>query len=157
MVDYNPSLWGNSAWTFFEYTALGYPDHPTEQDKTHYKQLFSSLEFTIPCKECRMNYSIHILETPIDNYLSNSYSLYEWVVIMQNKVNRLLNKPIKDHEKNRSSQFKKNLEGTHKKCCGGVSNKRIKELKDLRTKIRSKKNLLSQVKEKRKNHKRRNN
>lgn len=154
MVDYNPSLWGNSAWTFFEYAALGYPDYPTQEDKDHYKQLFYSLEFTIPCKECRMNYGNHILETPIDNYLSNSYSLYEWVIIMENKVNRILNKPIKDHEKMRSFQFKRNLENKGKKCCSGVSKgnleKRGRELKDLRTKIRAKKNLLQQVKDKRK-------
>lgn len=162
-MDYNSKLWGSSGWTFLEYTALGYPDSPTDKDKEHYKQLFSNLEYTLPCKECRINFSLHILETPIEPYLKNSYSLYEWTIIMKNKINRLLKKPYIDHEKQRSHHFKKNILFTSTKpCCGRGKGKELEptptekkiQIEHLQRNIRSKKNELLKRKENRKNKKR---
>lgn len=150
-MDYNPILWGNQGWTFLEYVALGYPDNPSEDDKNHYKQLYKSLGYTLPCKECRMNYEIHIMETPIEGYLKNSYSLYEWVIIMQNKVNRVLNKPHKDHEKIRQKKMKSNA--MDKSCCNKkkklTEQKRMENLEDVKRDLRARKNDLNRVKEKR--------
>lgn len=122
MTDYDPRLWGDSGWTFLEYIALGYPDKPTNEDNEHYKQLYKSLEFTIPCKECRKNYKLHIIETPIENYLKNSSSLYEWVIIMRNKVNRLLGMSSKNYEKSRTTKMKRNISlNNNTSCCGKVN------------------------------------
>ncbi len=117
MTNYIPRLWGQCGWVFLEHIALGYPDNPSNKDKLYYKQLFEMLKFTLPCEECRINYSIHIKETPIDDFLSSSYSLYEWIVIIQNKTNRMLNKPYIDHEESRIKKFRINLEKQNKPCC----------------------------------------
>lgn len=158
-MDYSPRLWGRSGWTFLEFIALGYPDYPTKEDKEHYKELYYNLKYTIPCKECRDNYNMHIKETPIDIYLKSSYSLYEWVIIMRNKVNRLLKNPHIDHEKERMKSFKRNIEITNgKPCCGKGKGKilnsepiklREERLESLQKNIRSKKNELRKVKEQR--------
>ena len=152
-MDYHPRLWGSSAWTFMEYIALGYPDIPTEEDKKHYKELYYNLEYTIPCKECRINYSLHIEETPIDFYLKNSYSLYEWVIIIKNKVNRILNKPRDNHEQKRQQNFKRNIMMTsNTPCCGNKQGKTetVKDhkirLEGLQKDVRAKKNELRKVK-----------
>ena len=160
-MDYNPKLWGAASWSFLEYTALGYPDQPTEEDKKHYKELFTNLEFTLPCKECRMNYGLHIIETPIDVYLKNSYSLYEWVIMMKNKVNRILEKPHVDHEKRRMASIKRNLVSSNKPCCGNKTGNPLtikqkeRKLQTLQKNIRAKKNELLKVKALRKFKKRR--
>ena len=115
------------------------------------------MAYTLPCKECRDNFKIHISETPVENYLKNSNTLFDWVIIMKNKVNLLLNRPLRDAEKERTRMFKNNIQlMTKRPCCGGNKGKQImsaeqrqKNINELRMKIRSKKNNLMRVKEKR--------
>ena len=153
MTDYDPRLWGKSGWTFIEYIALGYPDKPTEEDKKNYTDLFKSLQYTLPCKECRENYKLHLLQSPIEDYLKNSYSLYDWTILMQNKVNRILKKTFKNPEKERTNKFKRNISlKTGKTCCGRKTiedltndiseEERKKNIENLHKKIRAKKSLL---------------
>ena len=154
-IDYNPKLWGGQAWVFLEYIALGYPDKPTDKEKEEYSKLFKSFEFTLPCKECRLNYSLHIEETPLENYLKNSYSLFEWVVIMQNKINLMQNKPMKDHEKLRTFKFKHNANLENgSPCCNKQAREtpqqKKRNVESLQKNIRAKKNELRKARELRK-------
>lgn len=157
MTDYHPKLWGSSSWIFLEYTALGYPDNPTEEDKERYSMLYKSLEYTLPCKECRQNFKIHIQETPIENYLKNSNTLFDWVIIMRNKVSLITHRPLKDAEKERTRMYKHNIQlKTNKPCCGAGKGRQIisaeqrqKNINDLRMKIRASKSNLKRVKERR--------
>ena len=156
MTDYNPKLWGNAGWTFMEYTALAYPDDPSEEQKKFYKTFYENMQNTLPCSECRINYSLHLVETPIDEYLKNSYSLFEWVTIMKNKVNRLQGKDQKDHEVERKDRFRKNLALNGKPCCGAgkftkrVSTKEKKErVRSLKSTVEKRKELIRQNRERR--------
>ena len=162
MTDYNPKLWGSAGWAFMEYTALGYPDSPTPEQKNFYKMFYENMQNTLPCSECRINYSLHLVETPIDEYLKNSYSLFEWVVLMKNKVNRLQGKNLKDHEVERKDRFRKNLSLNGKPCCGaGKFTKRItpsekkERVRALKTKAEERKELIRKGRERRKLRKRR--
>lgn len=88
----SPKLWGPSGWKFIHYTALGYPDNPTEKDKENYKLFFNNLENTLPCLKCSINFGKNIKELPIDNSLNSRNDLFKWTVNIHNMVNNELGK-----------------------------------------------------------------
>lgn len=90
----NPTLWGQHYWFVIHVTALKYPEYPGDEDKHAYKELFSELWRFIPCKMCANHYKQHLLEIPIDPYLVNQKTLFEWTVKLHNAVNTSLGKPI---------------------------------------------------------------
>lgn len=95
-INFTPKLWGKHGWIFFNHVALSYPKNPTLEEKQVYKTFFMSIGNILPCEKCSVNYKKHIKELPIDDYLKNKDTLFTWVVKMQNKVNKLLNKKLLD-------------------------------------------------------------
>lgn len=94
----NPKLWGSSGWKFIHYTALGYPDQPTEKDKENYKLFFYNLQNTLPCLKCSINFGKNINELPIDNSLDTRNNLFKWTVDIHNMVNNELGKDNLSYE-----------------------------------------------------------
>ena len=90
-MNIDPKIWGRSYWDIFYYTALSYPKNPTPNDKMKYKQFFQLAGSVVPCEKCRNNFTKHIQELPIDDYLDSSYDLFTWVNQMDNKVKALTN------------------------------------------------------------------
>ena len=153
MVDYHPKLWGPQGWILMEYSALGFPDKPTEEDKKRYKTFFESVAYTLPCSECRENYQKHIKELPIDEYLINSNALYYWVIEMKNKVNKSRGKDKVAFEKERKRKVNKNYELQNaqpkKRCCGAKKiseSDRKKQRLMLESRRRTRKALLDKIK-----------
>jgi hypothetical protein len=83
----NQNLWGPHLWNSLHTMSLVYPLRPTEEDKKNYKNFFTSLQYVIPCSICKKNYMRHLKEHPIDNFLENRKTLFEWVVDIHNLVN----------------------------------------------------------------------
>tara|TARA_B100000575_G_scaffold288338_1_gene288182 strand:- start:944 stop:1348 length:405 start_codon:yes stop_codon:yes gene_type:complete len=84
-IDYNPKIWGPKAWFFIETIILSYPDNPTLNDKTTFKNFFNSLAYILPCRKCRYNYKNHIKSYPLnDKILSNKNNLIDWIVKIHN-------------------------------------------------------------------------
>lgn len=97
--NFNPYLWGKNGWIFLNYIALSFPKNPTNEEKKMYKDFFYSLQYVLPCESCSNNFKEHIKILPIDNYLKNSDSLYEWIIKIQNLLNTKLNKPLLNEKK----------------------------------------------------------
>ena len=75
-LNFNPNIWGPSAWFFIESSILSYPDNPNNIEIENYKNFFNSLQYILPCSKCRHNYSIHIKKYPLTNQiLSNKDNL----------------------------------------------------------------------------------
>lgn len=88
-----PDSWGPHGWKFIHYTALGYPEKPTETDKLKYKKFYTSLCDVIPCILCRNNYVDHLKEFPLTKeVLMNKESLMAWTIKIHNIVNKSNNK-----------------------------------------------------------------
>jgi hypothetical protein len=85
--------WYHCTWSTIHYLALGYPELPSPDDKSNYKAFFLALGPVLPCKKCSVNYQRHLQEIPIDPYLANTTTLFEWTVKLHNIVNRENNKP----------------------------------------------------------------
>ena len=84
-IDYNPKIWGPKAWFFIETIILSYPNNPTLNDKTIFKNFFNSLANILPCEKCRYNYKNHIKSNPLnDDILFNKNNLIEWIVKIHN-------------------------------------------------------------------------
>jgi hypothetical protein len=88
-----PELWGRHLWKSIHYIALGYPNYPTEIEAQNYMNFYLDFWKVIPCQKCAINYKKHIEELPIDNFLKNKMTLFEWTVKLHNIVNKSLNKP----------------------------------------------------------------
>ncbi len=94
--------WGPSMWESLFSSIMGaFPYKIEENNKSHiqirneFKNLFSSLQHTLPCCVCQESYRIYWLELPIDNYLSGRVKLCEWLYKIKDKVNKkLINQEI---------------------------------------------------------------
>ena len=87
MHNYNPNLWGSSAWTFLMYIGMAYPDNPTDVDKEYMKLFLRSMGNVLPCEKCRVNFSNHLLKLPLNDYvLSNRYNLLDWLATINNQI-----------------------------------------------------------------------
>ena len=87
-----PELWGPNGWKFMHYISFGYPDNPTDKDKTLYKNFYYSLQDVLPCDKCANNYKKNLIDYPIDNHLGNRDELIKWVIDIHNMVNKELDK-----------------------------------------------------------------
>ena len=88
----DPNIWGPHGWSFIHYTALGYPENPSDDEKDNYKVFFHSLQNTLPCVKCALNFKENIRELPIDKSLNSREDLFKWTVDIHNMVNNELGK-----------------------------------------------------------------
>ena len=93
-----PEVWGPSGWKFMHYVALGYPDDPTEKDKSSYKDFYESLSDILPCQGCANHYKENITKFPIDSSLKDRDSLLHWTVDIHNEVNKQTGKKILSYD-----------------------------------------------------------
>jgi len=89
--------WGPSGWMFlFSCIMGGYPpviDNKNPEHlkiKKHFKNMFESLGYTMPCVFCRDSFKVFYKELPIDKFLSNRIELMRWLYLIRNKVNEKL-------------------------------------------------------------------
>ena len=113
-----PKVWGEDAWRFMHVVALGYPDKPDNNTKKEYKQFYESLQYVLPCANCRQGYVSIFKTNPIR--LENREDLFIWTVEVHNAVNRKLGHDVmspdwirntyvfREHEKEDDSFFSKN-------------------------------------------------
>jgi hypothetical protein len=87
-----PSVWGKYLWSSIHFIALGFPDKPTQEDKNIYRQFYTDFWKVIPCHKCSQNYIKHLQELPIEPYLVDNMTLFEWTVKLHNIVNKKLHK-----------------------------------------------------------------
>lgn len=102
MSPYNisPSVWGKSFWNTIYYVVISYSDKPTDDDKIHVKNFLESLQFVLPCENCRYHYGENLKRSPITNeVLASRVNLLVWTVNVNNEVNKRLGKPAITVEK----------------------------------------------------------
>ena len=89
----NPKKWGRKFWFLMHTICLDYPDHPSQEDKEHYRTFYEYLKYVLSCETCSNNYKNHLLELPLsDDVMSSRKNLFLWSVNMHNKVNRATGK-----------------------------------------------------------------
>jgi ATP-dependent Zn protease len=94
----DPKIWGPKFWFALHTITFNYSVNPDEEEKERVRNFFNSLEYILPCKLCRVNYSHHIRQNPIENKLNSRKDLVFWLIDIHNMVNVQNNKPKLSYE-----------------------------------------------------------
>jgi hypothetical protein len=90
-----PDVWGPCTWNFIHLMTIGYPLHPTEQEKRNYKNFFNSLVGVLPCNKCKYNLSQNLKKYPLtENILASRMNFVRWGIDLHNLVNYHTGKPM---------------------------------------------------------------
>jgi hypothetical protein len=129
-----PDKWGVHGWKFIHHIALGYPNTPSNNDKTNYKHFFNLLGNVLPCSICSNHYNEHLLIYPLtDEVLSNKLNLINWTIDMHNEVNKQNGKKIysynealllikNNYENNNKELYKNNIKEHYNNISNDISN-----------------------------------
>lgn len=117
----NPASWGRSAWIFLHCVSLTYPKNPTKEDKAHYRALFESLAYTLPCTLCQTEYRQWLQAHPVGPHLSSRKKLSLWLIQLHNNVNLKKNKSVVPTEAAAVARIRRECKKAHQ---GGDVDKR---------------------------------
>ena len=89
--------WGPSGW-FFLFSCImgGYPfkidpkNKEHVQIRKHFKNMFTSLMYTMPCIFCRNSFKQFLKDYPIKESLVGRIELMNWLYVIRDKVNKKL-------------------------------------------------------------------
>ena len=59
------STWGPAMWHYLHTISFNYPTNPTKLQKNKYKQFLNNLQYTLPCKYCRINLTNNYKKFPL--------------------------------------------------------------------------------------------
>ena len=101
-------IWGPIFWTAIHTMSFNYPVKPTSKDKKHYRDFIINLQYTLPCKYCRMNLTNNFKKKPLkmcdmasrDTFSRYIYELHETVNKMLNKKSNLTYCEVRDRYEN---------------------------------------------------------
>ena len=86
-------IWGPPLWHYLHTMSFNYPEHPTAQEKKHYKDFIIHLQYVLPCKYCRQNLTNNFKRYPIKPCdMKNRDSFSRYVYNLHETVNKMLNK-----------------------------------------------------------------
>ena len=87
------NIWGPNIWHYLHTLSFNYPIKPTLENKKYYKQFLLNLQYTLPCKFCRINlknnFKVHPLRVC---HLKDRDSFSRYVYKLHEIVNKMLNK-----------------------------------------------------------------
>ena len=87
------SVWGPSMWHFLHTMSFNYPINPSAQDSKHYRDFIINLQYTLPCKFCRLNLIKNLKELPItDEVMKNRENFSKYIYDLHNLINKMLKK-----------------------------------------------------------------
>jgi len=87
------SVWGPSMWHYLHTMSFNYPVEPSKENKHYYKEFVKNLQYTLPCKYCRLNLKNNFKAHPIKEcHMKNRESFSRYVYELHELVNKMLNK-----------------------------------------------------------------
>lgn len=87
------STWGPAMWHYLHTISFNYPNNPTKFQKNKYKQFLNNLQYTLPCKYCRINLTNNYKKFPLkDEIFNNRESLSRYIYNLHELINKMLGK-----------------------------------------------------------------
>jgi len=83
-------IWGPHLWFSLHCITFGYPDNPTNEDKSNYRNFFISLSNVLPCNKCKESYKKFIstgITVLTEKTFENRTSLTKWLYLLHQTVN----------------------------------------------------------------------
>ena len=87
------TIWGPNMWHYLHTMSFNYPINPEQSHKKYYKEFVLNLQYTLPCKYCRINLVNNLKAHPLNNcHLKNRDVFSRYIYKLHEIVNKLLNK-----------------------------------------------------------------
>jgi len=87
------SVWGPGMWHYLHTMSFNYPINPSPSDKLNYKNFILNLQYTLPCKYCRINLVKNLKQLPIHaTDMKNRESFSKYVYNLHEIINKMLKK-----------------------------------------------------------------
>lgn len=87
------TVWGPSLWHYLHTMSFNYPIKPSKNDKTYYMKFVKNLQYTLPCKYCRINLRNNFKSKPLKMcHMKNRNTFSRYVYDLHETVNKLLKK-----------------------------------------------------------------
>lgn len=87
------SVWGPSMWHYLHIISFNYPNNPTKFLKQKYKQFLLNLQYTLPCKYCRINLKNNFKKFPLkDEIFQNRNNFSRYIYNLHELINKMLGK-----------------------------------------------------------------
>lgn len=96
---YNPKIWGPHYWFFLHTIVLIYPEYPNSITKKAYYNFFRELPRFLPVNTIASFYDKLLLKYPIVPYLDNRKTLFKWICLIHNEINKKIEHPQMSVEK----------------------------------------------------------
>lgn len=86
-------IWGPALWHYIHTMSFNYPVKPTIQQKKHYRDFILNLQYTLPCKYCRINLRNNLKIHPLKLcYMKDRDTFSRYIYSLHETVNKLLGK-----------------------------------------------------------------
>jgi len=87
------SVWGPSIWHYLHTMSFNYPINPTAEDKKYYTQFIKNLQYTLPCKHCRINLKNNFKSLPLRMcHMKDRGTFSRYIYNLHETINKMLNK-----------------------------------------------------------------
>ena len=87
------SVWGPSMWHYLHVISFNYPINPNKLQKNKYKQFLLNLQYTLPCKYCRINLKNNFKKFPLKNEIfENRDKFSRYIYNLHELINKMLGK-----------------------------------------------------------------
>jgi len=87
------TVWGPSMWHYLHTMSFNYPVNPTEEDKKNYYDFVYNLQYTLPCKYCRINLKNNFKKMPLNMCnLKNRETFSRYIYELHELINKMLKK-----------------------------------------------------------------
>ena len=87
------SVWGPSLWHYLHVVSFNYPNNPTNLQKKKYRDMLLNLQYTLPCKYCRINLSNNFKKFPLnDEIFENRNNFSRYIFNLHELINKMLKK-----------------------------------------------------------------
>lgn len=87
------TVWGPGMWHYLHTMSFNYPVNPSNEDKKHYRDFVIRLQYTLPCKYCRINLKNNFKTLPLKMCtMKNRDTFSRYVYNLHELVNKMLKK-----------------------------------------------------------------
>ena len=87
------NVWGPGLWHYLHVISFNYPNKPTNLQKIKYKQILLNLQYTLPCKYCRINLKNNFKKFPLNNNIfENRNNFSRYIYNLHELINKMLGK-----------------------------------------------------------------
>lgn len=87
------TVWGPSMWHYLHIMSFNYPIKPTIEEKKKYKEFILNLQYTLPCKYCRINLKNNFKLHPLKlSDMKNRETYSRYIYQLHEIVNKMLKK-----------------------------------------------------------------